>query len=302
MTTAESDDIREIDPKTVSPGEIDLDRVREGLQSDENLVRTHAAQLTTALAAEDPRAIEPLVPTLTDMFDDDRSVVLKEVLFSLSLLAEEDSGTLADATGGLVGVLDHDLPLIRSAGARAIRPIAAERPAAFVNHIDDLLSVVERPANDPTEGLELSPNDGPIRAETVENVREQAQRRQHSARVVAATLLTEIADIDPEALRGDHDALIALLDDDSPAIRAASAGTLANLAEADPDALAGAIDPLIAALDDVDDATRARAVAALGFLGDETAVEGLRELTDDEDAADDLRDMAAETADFLAEQ
>ena len=35
MTTAESDDIREIDPETVSPEEIDLDRLRDGLRSDE---------------------------------------------------------------------------------------------------------------------------------------------------------------------------------------------------------------------------------------------------------------------------
>lgn len=302
MTTSESDDIREIDPETASPEQIDIDRVRDGLRSDENLVRTHAAQVTTVLAAEDPRAVEPLVPTLTDMFDDDRSVVLKEVLFSLSLLAEEDPDALVDATGGLLSVLDHDLPVVRSAGARAIRPLAVERPAAFVDHVDDLLAVVEQPVSDPTEGLEPSPNDGPIRAETVENVREQAQRRQHSARVVAATALVEIADIAPQALSAHCDALIALLDDDSPAIRAASAGALAALAERDPDALAGAVDPLTAVLDDVDEATRARAVAALGFLGDEDAVEPLRELAADEDADDDLREMAAETADFLAAQ
>jgi len=298
MTTAESSDISDLDPESVSPDEIDIERVRAGLQSDENLVRTHAAQLTTALAAEDPQAIEPLVPTLTTLFDDERSVVLKEVLFSLSLLAEDEPDALTDAAGGLLSVLDHELPVVRSAGARAIRPLAVERPAAFADHVEDVLAVVEHPPSDPTAGLELSPNDGPIRAETVENVREQAQRRQHAARVVAADLLVEVADSDPDALAPHKETLLALLDDDGPAVRAASAGALANIAEQHPDALTDAVDPLIEALDDIDDAVRARAVAALGFIGDETAVEPLRDLADDADG--DLGEMAVETADFLA--
>jgi HEAT repeat protein len=302
MPTTGSDDIRDIDPETVEAGEVDIDRVEAGLRSDENLVRTHAAQLTTAVAADDPRAIRPLVPTLADLFDDDRSVVLKEVLFALSLLAEADPDAVVDVADGLVGVLDHDLPVIHSAGARALRPLAVECPEAFVDHVDDLMAVVERPVSDPMEGLDPSPNPDMIRTETVENVRGQSRRRQVTARVVAATVIVEVADIEPAAVRPHVDRLVDLLDDDNPAVRAASAGVLATAAEHRPDDIGEAVPSLVDALEDVDDTTRARAVAALGYIGDDVATGPLRDLAADEDADENLREMAAETADFLAGQ
>ena len=302
MATSESDDIRDIDPETVTADDIDIDRVETGLESDENLIRTHAAQLTTALAAEDPQSITPLVPTLAEMFDDDRSVVLKEVLFSLSLLAEDDPDAVVDVAGDLVGVLDHDLPLINSAGARALRPLAVEHPTAFVEHVDELLTVVERPVSDPMEGLDPSPNPDVVRAETVENVRAQSQRRQLAARVVAANVVVEVAHVETGAVLPHTGRLVELLDDDDPAVRSASAGALATVAEHLPDTLDEAVPSLTDALDDVDDTTRARAVAALGYVGDDAAVDPLRELAADEDADEDLREMAAETADFLDDQ
>jgi HEAT repeat protein len=93
-----------------------------------------------------------------------------------------------------------------------------------------------------------------------------------------------------------------LLDDDNPAVRAAAAGTLAALAEHQPTELNEVVPPLIDALDDVDETVRARAVAALGHLGDDAAVDPLREVAGNEDTDADLRDLAAETADFLDAQ
>lgn len=302
MPTTGSDDVRDIDPETVEAGEVDLDRVEAGLRSDENLVRTHAAQIATAVAAEDPLAIRPLVPTLGELFDDDRAVVLKEVLFALSLLADADPGAVVDLADGLVGVLDHDLPVVNSAGARALRPVAVAHPEAFVDHVDDLLAAVERPVSDPMAGLEPSPNPDMVRTETVENVRGQSRRRQLAARVVAANVVVEVAEIEPDAVRPHVDRLVALLDDDDPAVRAASAGVLATVAEHRPDAIEAAVPSLVDALEDVDDTTRARAVAALGYVGDDAAVDPLWDLAADDETDEALREMAAETADFLGGQ
>lgn len=302
MPATGADDIRDIDLETATPEEVDIERVESGLRSDDNLVRTHAAQLTTALAAGEPRSIEPLVPTLSGMFDDDRAVVLKEVLFALSLLADDDPEAVVDVAGDLIGVLNHDLPIVNSAGARVLRPLAAERPEVFSDHVDELLAVVEHPVSDPLEGLEPSPNPDAVRTETVENIRGQSRRRQLAARVVAAHVVVEVADVDPASVSPHSDRLIALLDDDDPAVRAAAAGALAALAEHHPEELDEVVPSLIDALDDVDDTVRARAVAALGYLDADAAVDPLREVAGNEDADADLRDLASETADFLDSQ
>jgi hypothetical protein len=302
MPATGADDIRDIDPETATPGEVDIERVESGLRSDDNLVRTHAAQLTTALAAEDPHSIQPLVPTLSGLFDDDRAVVLKEVLFALSLLADDEPEAVVDVAGDLPAVLNHDLPIVNSAAARVLRPLAAERPDAFTDHVDQLLAVVERPVSDPMEGLEPSPNPDAVRTETVENIRGQSRRRQLAARVVAVHVVVEVAEIKPASVSPHSDRLLALLDDDNPAVRAAAAGTLAALAEHRPTELNEVVPPLIDALDDVDETVRARAVAALGHLGNDAAVDPLREVAGKEDTDADLRDLAAETADFLDSQ
>jgi HEAT repeat protein len=302
MPATGTDDIRDIDPETATPEEVDLGRVESSLKSDDNLVRTHAAQLTTALAAEDPHSIEPLVPTLSKMFDDDRGVVLKEVLFALSLLADDDPEAVVDVAGDLLGVLNHDLPIVNSAGARVLRPLAAEHPEAFSDHINELLAVVEHPVSDPLEGLEPSSNPEPVRTETVETIRGQSRRRQLAAHVIAAHVVVEVADIDPVSVSPYSDRLIALLDNDNPAVRAATAAALAAVAEHRPAELDEAIPSLIDALDDVDDTVRARVITTLGHLGDGAAVDPLREVAADEDADADLRDLAVETAEFLDSQ
>ncbi|WP_226010475.1 HEAT repeat domain-containing protein [Halomicrobium salinisoli] len=299
MTTGDADGIRDVDPTETPPAEIDLDLVRAGLESENNLDRTQAAQVVSTMAAEDPALVEPLVPTLVGLFDDERTVVLKEVLFALSVLAEDDPDHVADDVGGLIDLLDHDVPLIRSVAARALRPVAVDRPAVFAAHVDDLLTVVERPVEDPTEGYEPDPNAHSAQVRTINDVRDKAERRQLAARAVAAHVVVAVADRDAAAVTDHVDRLADLLDDDSPAVTAAAADALASVAEDDPDAVAGVTDALIGTFDSPDDPTRASAVAVLGFVGDEAAVEPLRELADDDEADEDLRELAAETAAFV---
>ncbi len=294
MTTGDADGIRDVDPSEAPPAEIDL--VRAGLESENNLDRTHAAQVVSAMAAEDVELVEPLAPTLVGLFDDERTVVLKEVLFALSLLAEDDPDSVADDVGGLIGLLDHDVPLIRTVAARALRPVAVDQPEVFAAHVDDLLTVVEQPVEDPTEGYEPDPSAHSAQIRTINDVRDNAERRQLAARAVAAHVVVEVADRDPAAVADHVDRLADLLDDDSPA---AAADALANVAEGQPDAVGGVTDALIGTFDDQDDPTRASAVAALGFVSDEAAVEPLRELADDDEADEDLRELAAETAAFI---
>ncbi|WP_225334869.1 HEAT repeat domain-containing protein [Halomicrobium urmianum] len=299
MTTGDADEIRDVDPTETPPEEIDLDLVRAGLKSENNIDRTRAAQIVSTMAAEDLELVEPLVPTLVEMFDDERTVVLKEVLFTLSLLAEEDPGHVADDVGGLIGLLDHDIPLVRTVAARALRPVAVDRPEVFTAHADDLLTVVEQPVEDPTEGYEPDPNAHSAQVQTINDVREKAERRQLAARAVAAHVVVAVADRDAEAVMDHVGRLADLLDDDSPAVTAAAADALANVAEQQPDAVGGVTDALIGTFDGPDDPTRASAVAALGFVGDEAAVEPLRELADDDEADDDLCELATETAAFI---
>jgi len=92
------------------------------------------------------------------------------------------------------------------------------------------------------------------------------------------------------------DELVALVDHDDSSVAGLAVEMLTEVGEADPDAIVPAYDQFVDALDHDDQRVYVRAVRALGVLGDDRAVEPLRDLansTDDEDASELIEDTAA---------
>lgn len=299
MTHATANDVRELDPDAVTPADVDIERVRAGLTDEENLVRTHAAKIAGALAARDADAVTPLVPTLLDRLAEEHSVVLKESLTALALVADEHPTELADGLSALVGLLDHDLPLLRTFAARVVRPLAAEHPGWFATELDGLLAALDSEATDPDPELERPPTGERSSFEQYDAIAEQARQRRLAARAVAANVVLAVAEADSDAVVEHLSTLVARLDSDDGLVVTTSAGAIASIAEDHPDAASEATEPLCACLDATDETTRARAIRALGFIGDDGAVGPIREVADDENAGEDLRALAADTADWL---
>lgn len=300
MTHATESDIRELDPDEVTPADVDIDRVRAGLTDEENLVRTHATKIAGVLAAHDADAVVPVVPTLIDRLAEDHSVVLKESLTALAFVADERPAELADGTAALVDLLDHDLPLVRTFAARVVRPLAAEQPEWFATELDGLLAALDRETAAPVQGLETPPTGEFSATEPPQPMDEGRRNRQLLVQAVAANVVAAVAETDRDAVVDHVPALADLLERDNGLLVATSADAIASIAEVRPDAASVAVEPLCACLGNHDTAARASAVTALGFVGDSAAIGPLREVANDEEADDDLRALAAETADWIA--
>jgi hypothetical protein len=70
-------------------GPVDLDVVRSGLESEQNMVRTHAANVALGVARHDTDRAVALAPALRDALRDDHRVVVHRTAAALVVVAEE---------------------------------------------------------------------------------------------------------------------------------------------------------------------------------------------------------------------
>lgn len=298
MGVTELDDLKSVDAESFSVGDVPVDLVAAGLESDDNLVRKKAATLNAALAAEDVELVLDHLDVTVDLLDDERAVVVRESVVTLSWVAEERPGALEDRVGDLVGVMKHELPLVQNYGAQAVQILGADYPEWFVPHVADVIDVVEDERVNPLDDGNPDQRDQ-NGAEQYRNLDRADDQRHMAARTVAGHVLIEISDIDPGAVAPHADRLIDLLSHDSLGTRTWSAAAVGNLAQHDPDLVTDAVDPLTEMVDSSDEMAAANAVSALGHIGDERAVEPLRAAADADGVDEDVRALAAETADFL---
>lgn len=298
MAVTDLEELKAVDAEAFSVGDVPVDLIVAGLESDDNLVRKKAATLNAALAAEDVELVLDHLDRTFDLLDDERAVVIRETVVALMWVAEERPDALEDGVADLVGVLTHDLPLIQNYGAQAVQLLGAERPEWFVPHVESVVDVVEHERINPLsdDGVEKMNQDT---AEQYRELNHAEDRRHMAARTVAGHVLIELSDIDPAAVAPHADRLVDLLSHDSLGTRTWSAAAIGNLAQYDADLVADAVDPLGELAANSDEMAAANAVTALGHIGDDGAVEPLREAADDDSVDEDVRALASETADFL---
>lgn len=298
MTVTDPADLKGVDPESLSVGDVPVDVVVAGLESDDNLVRKSAASLNAALAAEDVELVLDHVDLMADLLDDERAVVVRETVVAFMWLAEERPDALEEYVGDLVDVLRHELPLIQNYGSQAVRLLGAEHPEWFVPHVDALLDVVEDERTNQVTAEDIERMDqGAV--EQVRDLDATEERRHVATRTVAGHLLIEAADRDPAAVAPHADRLIDLLSNDSLGTRTWSAAAIGNLAKHDAAPVTDAVGPLGELVDHTDEMAAANAITALGYIGDDRAVEPLRDAATADGVDEDVRALAAETADFL---
>jgi HEAT repeat protein len=296
------EDITSVDPETVGPDDINVDHLRAALQSEDNLERTHGARIVAMLAEQDLTHVDALVPTLVDVLDDDRIVVLRESLSILAAVAQDNPEDVVDAVPTLVELLEHDTPLIQLRAASVVRQLALADVELFASHVDDLLSVMERADADPLMGHDPSILDSGAREDLLE-MAGQDRRREDGARAIAAAVVHELAIADPAAIRPYADRFLALVPESQGAVLMASVGAIDVIAETDRECVTDAVEPLCDVLNVPDRVVQMHAISALGHIGDPAAVDALRSFAESDASLDeDVREVAVETGDWLAAQ
>lgn len=295
-------EITTVDPESASPDDVSIETLRSGLESDENLVRTHASKVLVRLADLDYESVMALLPTMVDLLDDERTIVVNNTSLTLSFVAEEEPARVEPAIEALVGLLDEDPPVLQLGAARVFRRVLVEEPRLFLPVLDDLVERVVTEQEDPVTDEQIENADAEKR-EMLTEVQEDESRRTWATRIITANVVSELAAVEPERVAPYVPELAAVLDVDSndAGLLTTVADVIGRVAEHDAELAADAVDPLVELLGHFDDTTVATAVRALGYLNDPAAVEGLRDLAADEDRDDDLRDLAEETAAFIEE-
>lgn len=288
------------------PGAVDIDVIRSLFDAEQDHVRDTALKCLIYVGRDDPDRVAEVADDVIERLDDEFPVAGSTATSVLATIAAERPDAVRPALPKLVGKLDENPPLTGYRAARALAPLLEYDPEGFVPEADALLDILIDPpevwAPEPSELAEL-PND---EREQLRNLLESRkdeiakdQARTKGVRELAAHALVEIAAIEPDAIADRLEELPPALSNDPALARAATIDAIGTVARSAPDAAAPTVDALIERLDDAE-FVRGHAVRALGFAEASAAVEPLRDLAR-ADVDDELGALAAETADWLAE-
>lgn len=299
MSDATVDDLLDLEPESVTQDEVDLEVVQEALRDETGLVRDQAADILLTFANTDPESALPAIPEIAVAIDSDHVNVTNKAVSTAMLVGEDHIDAIEPLVEPLVHCLYDEIPRTQAFAAKALQPVAKEHPEWLVDHVEVLLSVITADLDDPTEGMPDDVMGGSETTEQFQKVAEEEKKQQFLARSVAANLLYEAVEVDTAVGRSHVDELVAAIGESDGTVTAAVVDTLAAIGEADPIAIEDAVPSLVDLLENPSEEIQARSVKALGFSGDERAIDPLRELAEDSKAGEDLRELATQTADWI---
>lgn len=289
------------------PESVDVEAALELLDVDESTVRLAGIRALTAIARDDVDRVVGHADRFVEALDDGFPPAESAAARLLSVIGEEEPAATRPALSPLVHMLDQEPPMTGYRSAKALAPLLEYDPAGFVPHADYLIDVLVDPpevyAPTPDEIAELPAEEREHVTDVLESRREQIAQdtaRTYGIREIAANALVEVAERDPDAVIDRIDELPPVLSEDPPIVRSATIDVLGTVAQEDPAAVEPAVDALIEVVETNGEQVQAHAVRALGYAEATEAIEPLRELAA-ADVDDELRGLAADTADYLAD-
>lgn len=307
MSTQAPDDEAILETARNDPESVDGDAVVALFDAERGRVRNVALRSLLFVAADDPDRVAAVADDVIERLDDEFSVAGSTAAAVLARIAVERPDRVRPALPTLVEKLDEQPPQTGYRAARALTPLLEDDPGAFVPEADALVDVlIDLPevwAPDSAELREYPADERESISNLLASRREEVGRdkaRTRGIREFATNALVEVSARDPDAVADRLEELSPALERDPPLARAAVADAIANVAEAEPAAAAPTIDALLDRLEDDETFVRAHAVRALGFAEATAAIEPLRELADGAES-DELRALASETADWIAD-
>lgn len=287
-----------IDPESVTPGDITEAALHEALSSSDPLLRQRGANACETLTEHDVDAVVPVLDELAALAGGDNAPVALRAIATLDAVAETDPTALDGRLSGLVSALDSDVVDVRLTAGTVLRKIVVKQPALLAPHTQQLVESLS--ATEPNSSDFGDVVDDQETRRTLKQHEEAERQRQIAGRRMLINIVVAITETEPRSAFDSVDALATLLEDWDPAVSGGAVDALAELAAIDPAVVAHLSEQLTDCLDHDTASVRARAVRALGYLGDDEAVSKLRAVGEN-DADGDVRAIAAETADFLAD-
>lgn len=299
MTPDPSKPLDGIDPDVVDMDHVDDAAIHDALSSRSPLVQQRGVEVCETLVAEDVDHVRPFLDELATLVADENAALALRVIKVLDAVAATEPEALEGRLTDLVDVLDSDLVDVQLTGATLLGRLVVERPDLVAPFVRDLIEAIRVTEPDPDLEDFSEVVDDPVTRQTLQEHEEGERRRRMAGRRTLANVVVAVTETKPESALDVVDDLVGLLDDVDPTVAGGAIDALAELAVAKPAVVTPVRNDLIECLHHGRTSVRARAVAALGELGDETAVPELRTVAETDDDPN-VREIARETADFLA--
>lgn len=299
--TESSPPVGSVDPESGELSEEDRADIRAALSSEEPLERQHGVRTCTMLLGESVEPVRPLVDDLAPLLEDQRTVVARHAGTALLAVGCEHPEDLVNAVPEILSLATREDNEMKLLGANLLATSVLERPEAAADDVHRLFPHLRQFSGAFEAGGAADMVDDAQTRQSIVEYEQENHRKKLQAFGTFANVLVAVADAEPEALFDHVDILVALTDQDDAVIAGCAIDAIGTIARADPDVAAPAFEGVRTCLERDDERIQARTVRALGFLGDDRAVDplfALAEETDDED----VRRLAIETAEFLAEE
>lgn len=305
MSDGSSAPLSGVELESVSPETVDTAELRAAFSAGTAVVRQRGVRVAATLAGQDADAVRPFVDDLIGLLDDESLPVARYAATALVPVSEEYPGDFEGSLYPVVTLSESDLGGIRGLGASILGNVVVERPADCRPYLDQLVAILadaEGTLSQSDLQFEFSDEQSIDRGtrEALAKQNEEEAKMRIAAMGILANVVVAIAEADPESVRDDLDEVAVLLEHDDPTVAGAGLDIFGEVAQVDPGAVSEYVDAVADCLGHVETSVRAKAIRTLGFAGDDSVVARLREVADADDD-EDVRDLAAETADFLAE-
>lgn len=295
-----ADPLAGTEPDSVSAGDVDPAEVRAALEASNPLVRQRGVDVCESLVEDDADAVRPLLDDVASLPDDGNAAIALRAISVLEAVAESAPVALDGRLDALVAATGSDIVDVQLTAATLLGTLVVERPDLVAPHVRELVEAVHatEPEDESTDFGEVV--DHPATRQTLAEHEREERKRRVSARRTLVNVAVAVTETRPEQALDAIEPLGTLLDDADPGVTGPAVDALGELAAADPGAVEPVADRLRDCLEHDRPSVRARGVHAVGRLGDDDAVPKLRELAD-ADENEEIREVAAETARFLAE-
>lgn len=300
MTANTPNPLDGVEPESVTAGSVDAADVRSALSASNPLVRQRGVDVCDSLAGANVDAVRPFLDDVASSADDDNAAIALRAISVLDAVAEREPGALEGRAAGLAFAAGSEIADVQLTAGVALGKLVVERPNIVAPHVGELVAGIR--ATEPDRDTEdFSAVDDPVTRRTLQEHEKSERQRRTSGRRTLINVVVAVCEEDPEAAFDAVGDLVAITDDVDPSVVGGAVDALGELAAADSDAIEPATEALFGCLHHPRTFVRARAIRALGYRGDDDAVSKLRTLAEEEED-DDVWEIAAETAEFLAER
>lgn len=299
MTDDESRPLADVDVESATAADVDVTDVRAAVEHDDPAVQREAVAACSAIAAEDLADVLPYVDAFAPLLAEENAATSLRAGGLLARVAEEYPEAFTDHVDLVLDLLDHDLGGQRMLGADVLAAVVVEDPGAARPYVDRIVAALAAADVDVDSDLSAAEHSmDAVEQQSVQEYESGEGQLRVNARSTLSNVLVAIVEEEPSGVADGVDDVASLLSNDDDVVVASALDALRAYAEYDPSLLAPYTDALVDCLDHGDRVVRTRAVRALGFAEADDAVADLRSVAA-EDPEEAVRELAAETADFL---